>query len=75
MPSLSKFLALDSKKVKLFLARSAVLSFEMPRRAKNSGIEPKYERFLIKNPLRIGNSNLAITADEGYKGQILVLAR
>ena len=31
-------------------------------------------KFLIKNPLKIGNLHLALMADEGHKGQNLVLA-
>ena len=32
------------------------------------------KKFLIKNPLKIGNFHLAFTDDEGHKGQHLVLA-
>ena len=46
----------------------------MPRRTRNSELEHKQEKFLIKNPFKISNSHLAFMADEGHKGQHLVLA-
>ena len=49
----------------------------MPRRTRNSEFEHKYidmKQFLIKDPLKIGIFHLAFLADEGHKGQHLVLA-
>ena len=52
----------------------SVLSPETPRRTRNSELKHKYENFLIKNPLKIGNFHLVFMADKGHKGQNLVLA-
>ena len=41
---------------------------------RNSELKQKYKKFLIKNPLKIGNFHLAFIADDGHKGQNLVLA-
>ena len=46
----------------------------MPRRTKNSELEHKYEKFLIKNPFEIGTFLLAFMSDKGHKDQNLVLA-
>ena len=46
----------------------------MPKRTRNSELEHKYEKFAIKNPLRINNYHLAFMIDEGHKGQHLDVA-
>ena len=49
----------------------------MPRRTRNSEFEHEYietNKFLIKNSFEIGNFQLVLMADEGHKGQHLVLA-
>ena len=45
----------------------------MPRRTRNSELEHMLKEFTTKNPLEIGNFHLAFIADEGHKGQHLVL--
>ena len=45
----------------------------MPGRTRNSELEHKYKRFYKKESFKIWNFHLAFIADEGNKGQNLVL--
>ena len=46
----------------------------MPRRTRNSEFKHKYKRVHNKDSFKIGIIHLAFMADEGHKGQHLVLA-